>query len=531
MDKENHNISIINSAGLLCIGIYSLGYLMYKRAFAELHILLPFLDFPIFVGEVLLLICFILFIFKCNIVSAKLNKWHYLLLAFYAFVLIKALCGYLQWGPLALRHSALFYYTLFIVFGYSFFNKEFFGKQKILVFSFLIFFLFFTENFDIYYLSTCCILAVILIRNYPNRRVRIILFIVLMLLIPYKLFLFASRMHIVGGFLSFVFLLGMLCLICNISWRVKLGIFIFLLLAICGGLLKFSEERIVKSIINIKEVIRRYQHFDDKYKQRLANLDFEQKQLKVEIYSPELFYYDPEYDNLLSSYAGSKLTRIAKSIRKEPSVVSPEFKKAKYDRDLLERAQKEGLETLALHEQIEVTSNEIQSVISRRKGRYGGKDKSGKRMTREMYNNTIFRLIIWKDLLDEMLKHKPIFGFDFGKPFRSIRLEVLGWGTSEWTRDGWIAVHNSYLHIFYRSGLIGILMIVTIFGLFFKLLNQFLTAKSITGVLLCTALFQWLINANSLLIFELPYTAIPIWSLFGMTLAYAKQLPPVKGEG
>ena len=53
-----------DNLGLIFIGIVSLGYVIFVILFAELHIQIPFLDFPIFVGEMLLFVCLILFLFK-----------------------------------------------------------------------------------------------------------------------------------------------------------------------------------------------------------------------------------------------------------------------------------------------------------------------------------------------------------------------------------------------------------------------------------------------------------------------------------
>jgi hypothetical protein len=78
-------------------------------------------------------------------------------------------------------------------------------------------------------------------------------------------------------------------------------------------------------------------------------------------------------------------------------------------------------------------------------------------------NNAVMRLLIWTDMIGEILKPKPIlgyvFGFDFGKPFRSKTIEALNWGWSDWHTDGWISAHNSYLHYVYRAGVFGFCII------------------------------------------------------------------------
>jgi len=143
-------------------------------------------------------------------------------------------------------------------------------------------------------------------------------------------------------------------------------------------------------------------------------------------------------------------------------------------------------------------------------------------------DNAIFRLFIWRDMLVDLVYEKPVLGFgfgrSFGKPFRSKSLEIMHWGDNDWGRDGWIAAHNSYLHIIYRTGIIGVLLILSILGTLFMMIKKFIQVQSFTGVLLCSIIINWFVAANFLVTFEMPYTAIPIWSLFGMTFAYYKQI-------
>jgi len=138
--------------------------------------------------------------------------------------------------------------------------------------------------------------------------------------------------------------------------------------------------------------------------------------------------------------------------------------------------------------------------------------------------NTLFRLFIWRDMLIELIREKPILGFNFGKPLRSISLEVLHWGESEWRRDGWIGAHNSYLNMIYKAGIVGLSAILAIFVVLCSMIKKSVQCKSVIGVFLCGIIISWLVAANFLLILELPYTAIPIWTLFGLTYAYVQSL-------
>lgn len=136
-------------------------------------------------------------------------------------------------------------------------------------------------------------------------------------------------------------------------------------------------------------------------------------------------------------------------------------------------------------------------------------------------NNIIFRLLIWRDMLKDWEINKPLLGVDFGKPFLSISLEVLHWAEPEWRRDGWIEPHNSFFNIFYRAGIIGIILVASLWGGLVWLIKLAFERRSWTLILLSAILLNWMVAANFLLILELPYTAIPFWTLAGMTCAYA----------
>ncbi len=138
-------------------------------------------------------------------------------------------------------------------------------------------------------------------------------------------------------------------------------------------------------------------------------------------------------------------------------------------------------------------------------------------------NNAVFRVVIWKDIQEEFFEHKPLFGFSFGKPLRSKRLEALIWASSEWSRDGWIAPHNSFIHIVYRLGIVGLIFIGYVSYLFLKMTMFFFKRSDWKGCLLSSIIFNWFIAANFLLILEMPYTAIMIWLIYGGTVAYYSQ--------
>jgi hypothetical protein len=126
-------------------------------------------------------------------------------------------------------------------------------------------------------------------------------------------------------------------------------------------------------------------------------------------------------------------------------------------------------------------------------------------------------------MAEEFLTEKPfLFGFSFGRPQRSRSIEVLGWASGEWSRDGWIAPHNSFLHFIYRGGMIGLGVIVLMLWFLARMLLVFASARSLSGGCLVSALIFGLVMANFSVFLELPYTAIPFWALFGLTWAFAR---------
>jgi len=144
------------------------------------------------------------------------------------------------------------------------------------------------------------------------------------------------------------------------------------------------------------------------------------------------------------------------------------------------------------------------------------------------YTDSVFRILIWGDACREMASNIHILGFAFGKPFRSKSLEILEWGKVEWERDGWVAMHNSYLDMIYRAGIIGIGVIIALLAILYAMIKKILSINSFSGILLFAVLINWLIASNFLEILELPYTAIVFWSLLGMLYAYL--FKPIKSD-
>jgi O-antigen ligase len=148
--------------------------------------------------------------------------------------------------------------------------------------------------------------------------------------------------------------------------------------------------------------------------------------------------------------------------------------------------------------------------------------KQGPRSLDTAYNNILFRFFIWGDVVKELKSRKPLLGTDFGYPFRSRSLEVLGWADDAWRNDGWIALHNSYLDLIYRAGVVGVLVVCFIFWQAIRIIYWTIKTQTRTGILISGLLMYWLCAANFIEFLELPYTAIVFWTFLGMTMAYIK---------
>jgi hypothetical protein len=143
-------------------------------------------------------------------------------------------------------------------------------------------------------------------------------------------------------------------------------------------------------------------------------------------------------------------------------------------------------------------------------------------------DDTLFRYYIWRDMVSEYLRYKPLFGFSFGRPLLSPTIAKYFGVSSTQYRDGWVGAHNSFFDMIYLAGIMGLAMIFSLLFVWSGLLRDFYILKDWTGILLCAILLNWMVAANFFLIFELPYTAIPVWTILGITLkhrALLKNLP------
>jgi len=430
MKKNPSNNRMIEPIGMVLIGLVSLGYVLFGKMFAECHIYFNFFDFPVFVGELLLFSCLILFIWKYRFCIANIKSKHYFLLLYFGFILAKALKGYLRWGPLAFRHAALFYYFLFAVFGYAFYRQDFFSHKKNALFALILICILGFLPFYKYFLLTCFILALVLIQKIPHKTMRYLLLIFLLITTPYRLFFQTTRTMLVSNIATAMFTgFGIFF---TLKIRKTYKVILLLLFTLCVGtvVLKMADRDAVLSLVDVRNLIRLYEQYNKVIVEREDNFEM------VEIREVKLYNPEPELEKKWQKIA--KLTQ-AKEVDERSSFLI----------------------------QGEKPSGKIQG--EKPSGKIQGEKPSGNLEGAQV--NSLFRIFIWRDMLAELLSDKPIFGYSFGKPLRSKSLEIYNWAYTEWTRDGWISSHNSYLNIIYRSGIIGIVFICTLVVFLFKMIK------------------------------------------------------------
>ncbi len=497
MDRNRNTISlrhklwikVIDYVLLTAVLVFSLLYVVEMREFAEIAVRLPSLSYPIFIGEFILIFCGCLLLIKFGLQRVRWNHWHSIIVICFCFIMIKAAVGYVHWGPLALRDAALFYYFAFAIISYYAFRLEYFSPPLI-YFIFIVLWSISAAGMcgTQWFLGTL-VLGLITARNIPNWRLGLVMAALILLTAPYKNFIYAPRMMILGNFIAIIFFLCVSTIFIPKRPAVKWTAILLLILGLSVWLFGFSRTR--------AESILRFGSFIEIFQQRDA---FVQAQKSDFAMPARVKYrlYNPQGDT--------------SQTKQDPPVFSDQVVLvSEQQADVLSRQQ-----TQVLHQPSPGMAEKNQDLLT-------WHPPKNDRISSSDYWNAVFRLFIWRDMCVDIYTYKPLVGFDFGRPFRSISLEILQWAQSEWGRDGWVAPHNSYLNMIYRAGIFGFCFIIVIWMVFVKMVIFFIKKKSIDGILLCAVLLSWLVAANFLLIFELPYSAIPLWTLYGLTLAFKRQ--------
>lgn len=493
-------IKTINYTALFLLGLAFFCYTIFGVKLAELAIQIPVLDFPIFVGEILLGVIIILFFLKFLLHPLKSNKSISLaLILFLIFILAKAIIGYREWGPLALRNTALFYYSSFAFLSYFFFNSEAL-KIKYVKLT-LLFILSIAALAKIITTASSgyayFILLIAIFITYKNKLTRFCgISWAIYLYLYMKSFNHTKALFVATGisllYLSFMFYL----LIGNKIMNRKSRIYFIVALIFTGGLIftfslkKGMIER-MRNIVNIANFVEKYSKMD-----KFATSNVEEnkdKDINVSLYEVE----DPGPGTAQIGAYSYKVALGSDKIKKkhiEKPAPKEDYRPVKRSPDALEPRKEEPIT----------------------------KDKAF--ILNMDNNNMLWRVFVWRDALRELFSGNVLFGVDFGKPFRSKSIEALHWDY-RYGRVGWIEPHNSYVDILYRGGVVGLLFIIFIFGAFIKTSILFFKKHDYIGILTNSIILHWLFFASFNVFLELPYYAVPFWILFGMILGLAFKRP------
>ncbi|MBF0504285.1 MAG: O-antigen ligase family protein [Candidatus Omnitrophica bacterium] len=477
----------VDRLGMAAIAMVSVGYVLFWSSFAQVHLKFSFLDFPVFIGEILLGVAFLLFTIKSVAQKRELGRWGWVVVAYFCFVLFKAFMGYFVWGPLAFRDAALFYYPFFVVLGYSFWSNELWSDNIRRLGLALILLIFILQQFYYFWPCSLVILGVILALQIKRFEERMIWIGGVFVLAPYG--------EMINPFLRTVFVSSLITMIFIV---VLFAIFsrrnrhLFIMGMVLGGLLlgavlfKASQTGVLGTFI-IKD------------EKPLVS------SLPREVHRGRYLFHpvgrSSEKQDAFKDFI-EKMSRVNFFVKREAIVNT-----------------KEGA-AINFTKSVGVNTGEISTVKSTR-----GPDVNFEKQAavqdigpilRVKKSDTSFRYYIWGDMAKEYVHYKPLFGFDFGRPLLSPTLKkYCGEKTSQHT-DGWVGAHNSFLYMIYRAGIVGVVMVLSLFFIWSGLLRDFYRLMDWTGLLLCAFLLNWIVSANFFLILELPYTAIPIWTILGV---------------
>ena len=347
-------------------------------------------------------------------------------------------------------------------------------------------------------------MGLILAYKFPNRLAGMLLAASVLVLTPYQYFLQTSRSIILANFASVSFLILAAGAVIGEKKRSAFLIGSSLLIILFGWYVFYmSGNKYAQGLVSIDKLKYLYEDTDMIIQQKKDG--FKAKEIaNVGLYNPETSRsFEDHYEESV----------LNETVLEEPALTEPQVPSASLT------------SPVSLVQQgniVAPTSSSFSVVPDQVASPEPPKDSNFDDTIREMkIGNSVFRLLIWRDAKKELIEQRPLFGFDFGKPFRSESLEIVRWGMNDWGRDGWIAMHNSYLETIYRGGIVGIALMTAMVWVFVYCTTVFIRLRSAAGLLLCATLIIPLVAATFSVSLELPSPAIPIWTLFGLILAYA----------
>jgi len=442
----------------------------------------------------------------CGVLSAvsflsrgvKGKRWMCVFLAYGVWILVKAFSGYAAFGPLAFRHAAMFYYAIFSIFSFSSIRDK--EMPPWLWMAAFVFLLGLVKFFDVrgYFATmyfTACVLCVVQFKG-GKWKIPGVLVMLWVFSLSRSFYggtsLILGNVGAAGAFLTVSFFAAK-----NTSRRVKVFFGAGVMSLIVVGVVFIAPNWEIETLVAPGKILKEYRSVDARIHQdKFSTFTF--GKISPKIYHP--------------------------NVRKR-AVVSADNKK------------RQGKHSLTKQKQAQIArkSEPVKSNLSQSErgvrpltqfatslfDRIPVEDQ--KRLSRVAYNNVLFRLFLWRDMALEFFSDNVVTGVPFGRPFRSRSIEIIQQAKSEWSRDGWIEPHNSFLNMIYRGGIVGVLLVGMMIFWIGRFFVVFAKAGSYRGIMMTSVLVQWNIVACFMVIYELPKYAIPIWIWWGITYFYYKK--------
>ncbi|MFH1442237.1 MAG: hypothetical protein ABIH18_09415 [Candidatus Omnitrophota bacterium] len=495
----NKILKYINSGKLLLdlFFIYIIGQsVLPENAFAKIHIALPFTNLPLFLGEMLMMAMFIytvIYFLKRKIMLSKAPLIFFLLAAL--FIIIKSITGFRYFGTLAFRNAAMFYYSYIILIAFFNFKDEINMKQYLR-----------------YRLRTLVLLyaleALLLLRF--NQSYRINMLIVIAVIVCFMI----DSSKLFKLFYFFPLACSVYPLLmqneCRGSYVAFIGAAFFLFIILITSLKQGKIDRKIIAKIVSRVLIAALIIFS-------YTAIFKRSSV-ITLWTE--FKSTVDFGNIKSEYQQSREMITEKLASNTPKELLDEHNKKYPIFRIYNDERDQG--------RIESTFHDLFSGVFKRysqanKFLFSDKeatllDNSGNTIGFRYfvnYSNIIWRLYIWKDMLQGGFK-SPIWGVPFGKPYRSIQA-ILWLGNDNAEDVGWLEPHNSFIHMFYRGGVIGLTYFFIIYLYLFSSIFR-LPRKKLFLLPIFFYLVYMFFLALTNVAFELPYHAIPFWFFAGIYL-------------
>lgn len=553
-------IQWINRIAYLLLLFLFLGYSALASNFAEINIQFSFLNFPIFIGEMVLGVLIILAIVKSALIKRPFKKSDFWLVIFLVFILWKAFYGYSKYGPLAFRNAALFYYFFYAVLGAFFYDATLLQSRKMKILFVILFFFFpMLEGFSSYFLLTYILLMLALVSYFKNRSLKAIFCLFLLMFFPLRQLFAIGRGALISNISAILFLVFIISFFGSFTKKKALLGFASAFLVFIFSFLfmdEVSRGRIV-GLLDFKRWDEQYGYVMDEANDRLNS--YRPEEFEIRIYEknktsapvpiltpiaavenpisnkesavsiPAVKVPDKEIKNEVSVSETTTTELATAEMSNKHPVMAVSFDSLAGARVMIE-AEKKVLSTPKSEnffgslvskfqeprlQQLEIPSSPVPAI---------NPDRSLKDRRDQSRASLLWRTFLWQDIFDEvkeqMIKHpvKAVFGFDFGKPIRSKRQEAVLYFLPQVT--GWIEPHNFFLHLFYRAGMFSFILIYLILSMTWKMTTKIIQNKDFSGAFLLSILVFWMVYAMSLIVLELPHYAIPFWSIAGLTYRY-----------